>query len=219
MIMSVCKFFLTEGGCRRGAQCHFEHIRLDNQEQSKTSATAIINGFSTEDARKPSTEFSDPVAQVSCRFFKSGTCKYGERCRFRHDETGEEASLHESNFQQARNRGLNQPNQAPLSDTTEPATQVSCRFFNLGGCRSGDSCSFRHDVKDKEEISCQAIETLATVPLADNSGPLAQVKCVYYIRGTCKNGDQCRFQHDVKNTGDKSLDLTPDQVRIRSTKL
>lgn len=46
-------------------------------------------------ATTPTSFFPDPLTEISCRFFKIGRCKNGDKCRFRHDATAEEEKAHE----------------------------------------------------------------------------------------------------------------------------
>ena len=43
----------------------------------------------------PMSAFPDPLAEVSCRYFKRGGCKNGAECRFRHEATSEEEKAHD----------------------------------------------------------------------------------------------------------------------------
>ena len=101
--MPVCKFFSTPGGCGRGAQCYFQHVHPGSQEQlvSPMRPPKIVptyrttNTSATGPAPTPTSSFPDPLAEVSCRFFKIGKCKNGDKCRFRHDATAEEEKVHD----------------------------------------------------------------------------------------------------------------------------
>ncbi len=101
--MPVCKFFSTPGGCGRGAQCYFQHVHLGSQEQldSPMRPRKIVptNRTSNTCATGPPithmSSFPDPLAEISCRFYKFGGCKNGDRCRFRHDATAEEEETHD----------------------------------------------------------------------------------------------------------------------------
>ncbi|KAL9130728.1 MAG: hypothetical protein Q9217_001165 [Psora testacea] len=53
------------------------------------------NTSATGPATTPTSSFPDPLAEVSCRFFKIGKCKNGDNCRFRHDAIAEEEKAHE----------------------------------------------------------------------------------------------------------------------------
>ena len=101
--MPVCKFFSTPGGCRRDAQCYFQHVPLGSQGQldSPMRPPKIVPTYRTTStsaagpATTPTSFFPDPLTDISCRFFKIGRCKNGDKCRFRHDATAEEEKAHE----------------------------------------------------------------------------------------------------------------------------
>ena len=91
--MPVCRFFSSPRGCGRGAQCHYQHILPDTQEQLGSTPHPnlrvapitkandnVRTGFATSSFPRP-----DPLAQIACHFFKIGQCKNGDKCRFRHD--------------------------------------------------------------------------------------------------------------------------------------
>ena len=145
--MPICKFFLTKDGCLRGDKCYFEHAQPGQLGTSQnTAATAkTIDEIPRKSSKTPFADRPDPLAKVSCRFFKLGTCKNADECRFRHDTTSEETNPHESNT-------LKPSAGTPTTDLPDPLAQISCRFYKLGLCKNGDQCRFLHDVKDGEQI-------------------------------------------------------------------
>ena len=108
--MPVCKFFSSPNGCGRGAQCYFKHVQLGSQEQLDSTMRPptlpptyrTTNISPTGPATTPLSAFADPLAEISCRYFKIGGCKNGDKCRFRHDTTGEEEKAHDYIPPQAR---------------------------------------------------------------------------------------------------------------------
>jgi CCCH-type zinc finger len=118
--MPVCKFFSSKSGCVRGDQCYFQHVQPASQQEFGSAITLpyvsrswrTAGHGSTAPSKPPASGFPDPVAGVSCRFFASGACKNGDRCRFRHETTSgeeiphevttEEETVHEIIPQQAR---------------------------------------------------------------------------------------------------------------------
>lgn len=59
-----------------------------------------------------------------CKFFRKGKCKYGDECRFIHNNHVEEK------------------------------TSSACKFFVRGNCKYGDGCRFIHNnlVKEKKDF-------------------------------------------------------------------
>ena len=95
--MPVCKFFSTKSGCARGDKCFFQHVQPATPEQlgSAISPPNLMASWRATDSNPigpPNTllsGFPDPLAKVSCRYFKKGACKNGDRCRFQHNATSE----------------------------------------------------------------------------------------------------------------------------------
>lgn len=107
--MSVCKFFSSKAGCKRGDQCHFPHIQPATQDvvPAISPPTRIPSWRPTDSSvtgsiGTPSFGFSSPMNEVDCRFFNVGSCKYGDSCRFRHNASKQEEISQEAVIQQAR---------------------------------------------------------------------------------------------------------------------
>lgn len=62
-----CKFHGTPGGCRNGVECSFSH--------GDTHASEDVT--SRQKKKKSSSD-------LLCRFFAGGSCKFGDKCRYRH---------------------------------------------------------------------------------------------------------------------------------------
>eukprot|EP00550_Attheya_septentrionalis_P003388 CAMPEP_0198290886 /NCGR_PEP_ID=MMETSP1449-20131203/8588_1 /TAXON_ID=420275 /ORGANISM="Attheya septentrionalis, Strain CCMP2084" /LENGTH=272 /DNA_ID=CAMNT_0043989445 /DNA_START=65 /DNA_END=883 /DNA_ORIENTATION=+ len=56
----MCRFFVTNGTCWNGSECHFSH--------------ELPDGVDPEVAQK----------QIVCPFFQQGNCHFGESCRYSH---------------------------------------------------------------------------------------------------------------------------------------
>ncbi|TMW58513.1 hypothetical protein Poli38472_010072 [Pythium oligandrum] len=71
--------------------------------------------------------------QYPCKFFGTAIgCKYGDECKFIHDESVLEANKAE--------------------DGAKPKVAIPCKFFNTPeGCKNGDDCQFLHE-KEEEEV-------------------------------------------------------------------
>ncbi|KAI9138105.1 hypothetical protein BKA69DRAFT_1177641 [Paraphysoderma sedebokerense] len=69
-----------------------------------------------------------------CKFFASGSCRYGNDCRFSHDNNSQPSYSHSRSF-------------APSSSSTSyRQTPEPCRFFKQGSCRYGNQCRYFHDM-------------------------------------------------------------------------
>ena len=70
---------------------------------NRMSAYKTTTISSAKPTISPMSAFTDPLAEISCRFFKISECKNGDKCRFRHDTRGEEEEAYNCIPPQARN--------------------------------------------------------------------------------------------------------------------
>ena len=141
--MPVCKFFNTKSGCGRGSKCYFQHVQPESQEPLDSTmhppnfmlSWRNPDSNPTAPASTPISSFSNPLAEVSCRYFKIGTCKHGADCRFRHDAISEEETTHDCDPPQPRGDHskptLGQDNRDILNGQKLKATESNAR--RLGG--------------------------------------------------------------------------------------
>ena len=100
----------------------------------------------------------------------------------------------------------------PFGGTTaEQDTRLVCKFFLQGRCNKGDRCRFSHVVpagngnaQNQSTSSFGAGPAPAPTPFGGggssrgggNSGGTRQL-CRFFAQGTCRNGDNCRFSHEL----------------------
>lgn len=129
----------------------------------------------------------------SCPFYtKHGTCRFGDKCLFRHEEIFPHRKFENRNEERKpcqyyakhgtcrfggsccfQHEGI-VPKQTLIIDTKQP--EKVCSFFEKHGtCRFGDRCRFQHEV---------------VVPLQQ---PQA---CRHFNNGKCNLGSKCKFLHD-----------------------
>ena len=114
--MPVCRYFRSETGCLKGDTCHFQHAEPEKYERLKSHRS------------DPSTELQDlmpsliiaddiqtqiptgaySLIKTRCHFFDNGTCKHGDKCRFRHDTINKAVSPDESTTHRADSISLGQ---------------------------------------------------------------------------------------------------------------
>ncbi|KAG8042085.1 hypothetical protein G9C98_000076 [Cotesia typhae] len=71
----VCRYY-KNGLCREGDNCRYLHTSQQSGEQDEmTDVSESNNNTNTTE---------QGASQVPCRFFKWGTCKFGNRCRYGH---------------------------------------------------------------------------------------------------------------------------------------
>lgn len=141
-----------------------------------------------------------------CKFFGMGICREGVNCAYRHDlgeARGTERGQEEKNIEKL------------LTHTTSDSTQFrsQCRYFNLGICRDGDSCAYRHDVseaerryrremapfydKEIEEVE-QGEKSMQGSSFYTVSNPAqSRSQCKFFEMGSCREGLNCAYRHDV----------------------
>ncbi|XP_074292693.1 zinc finger CCCH domain-containing protein 8-like [Silene latifolia] len=116
---------------------------------------------------------------VDCsHYLKTGTCKFGQNCRFNHP------SLRVYQPVANKEKGFEQSN-----GSSGDAGKVECKYQTQGRCKYGDACRNNHSAPkvDEERLKLNFLG----LPLR----PTAQ-ECTFYLRnGSCAYGINCRFHH------------------------
>lgn len=161
-VREACQFYQKAGWCKFGDQCRYAHD------------SSVV-------ARE----------KEPCQFFlKAGWCKWADQCKHSHvfsaSATGQVAP---QSIGQSALQPLGQSSVQPLGQQGSDAqtslsagdfigvdgSPVLCKFFNApGGCRSGESCRFKHTGEPGPAEGCQ----------------------FYQRTGWCKYGDACKYVHD-----------------------
>ncbi|KAK1948237.1 Uncharacterized protein P3T76_000527 [Phytophthora citrophthora] len=99
--------------------------------------------------------------------------------------------------------------------------QRPCRFFARGNCRDGEKCKFSHNankvkmeggdensgVTDKDAVrEADPAQPPETEPATEpkKKKKLRLRKCKFFAQNKCRDGDKCKFSHEVKNTGENA---------------
>lgn len=218
-----CKFFFAHGACRKGASCTFRHDAGGAEE----SSVGLLHGQGgwwdcgdDDNQGRSSAHSQNTFASGSriCRYFSQGNCRQGNACSFRHDTVeqeevdgwGSQATVTEGGWPEG---GVDENRWDPPTPVPTSGSRT-CNHFAQGTCTSGDECLFRHDVTANDEISSQSEpqDTPAEggwVQENDDEGTWLVPwenppprPCLYYARGSCRNGDSCSYHHDkVENDG------------------
>lgn len=117
---------------------------------------------------------------VDCSFYlKTGTCKFGQNCRFNHPS--------ERAFQpvQDQEKGTDE-NNGTIFDTGK----IDCKYFRTpGGCKYGDACRYNHSAQRVEREGPEL--NFLGLPVRPS-----EQECTFYLRtGSCGYGANCRFHH------------------------
>jgi hypothetical protein len=108
--------------------------------ESTSNNNNNIDANAGEVSETTSTEIQQQSDRPLCRYFARGFCRYGENCRFSHDDQLQ---------QNGQGQGPEYQNGAgKLGVLTHPRSPTPCRFFAKGYCRYGDDCKFSHNVNN-----------------------------------------------------------------------
>ncbi|CAD6221273.1 GSCOCG00005122001-RA-CDS [Cotesia congregata] len=117
----VCRYY-KNGLCREGDNCRYRHTSQQSGEQDEmTDVSESNNNTNTSE---------QGASQVPCRFFKWGTCKFGNRCRYGHaSSTSSGMSAVRSDASQDIDSLLSSTSSAAASSLTD-AAHSSSSFSN-----------------------------------------------------------------------------------------
>ncbi|CAH0489345.1 unnamed protein product [Peronospora farinosa] len=120
--------------------------------------------------------------------------------------------------------------------------QRLCHFFARGNCRDGEQCKFSHQKKsdtlkvgaaceDPDAVTMSALRDANPVLPVESSTPVtvlperkkkARVRiCKFYAQNKCRNGDSCKFSHEMKRAGTKgngqnqTLESSPGAIIVQ----
>lgn len=126
------------------------------------------------------------ITPTPCRYYARGSCSRAEACMFAHD--GPDASKSVA-------PGLGTDPKAP------------CQFFARGKC-TRSPCPFAH------ESSPTPAAPTAPLPVAQEPIPASQsqLRCKFFAKGHCRNGDTCRFAHSDSDATDRLA--APDETLL-----
>ena len=127
---TCCKGFKYGCDCRSRGATHCED----------PSCAGIVGGNPPNARIEPSGGPAQPTEVAPCIYFRMGTCKFGDSCRFRHvrDEAASASSPVMCKFDTRcayRGQGC-------------PYRHTPCNFFFKSKCEAGDSCIYSHDMAD-----------------------------------------------------------------------
>ena len=79
------------------------------------------------------------------------------------------------------------------ANPTAPSSGTPCTYFNTPeGCRFGNTCRFSHIPSSQGPNGSQGGNNVSVA-----SGLPSTQPCMFFKQGSCRNGAQCRFSHEM----------------------
>ncbi|KMZ63415.1 Zinc finger CCCH domain-containing protein 37 [Zostera marina] len=238
----ICSFYSKTGICKFGANCIFNHPKdlhsLATGSNTNTSVNDAINVPFFPALLHNTKGLPIRPGEQECSFYlKTGSCKYGARCRFNHQDWNVAAGLTGQTMYQIPGAMHSYASLIPGIDPSLTQTLAvvpavyphrphapPCDYYmKTGACKFGDQCKFHHPVDRSAsityatQISHPAVKlTLAGLPRHEGT-----IICPFYLKtGTCKYDAACKFDHPPpgelmtmpSNEGAISVDLTKTET-------
>ncbi|KAK1938089.1 Uncharacterized protein P3T76_009239 [Phytophthora citrophthora] len=96
-----------------------------------------------------------------------------------------------------------------VHQTKKEPLQRPCRYFAKGKCRDSEKCKFSHEQNPKNAKHKQLKDTSALKEVREPKQTKKKSKCKYFAWNKCRNGDKCKFSHNVKKRGSNAKDHEP----------
>jgi len=144
----------VEGGLEHeeGELPQEEPSNISNENDESTSNNNIDTNTG-EVSEAASVDIQQRSDKPLCRYFARGFCRYGENCRYSHDDQLQQNGQGQGQGQEYQNgvegilsNGNGNNNEVQkFGVLTHPRSSTPCRFFVKGYCRYGDDCKFSHN--------------------------------------------------------------------------
>ncbi|KAJ7568497.1 hypothetical protein O6H91_01G034700 [Diphasiastrum complanatum] len=241
-----CTFYMKTGDCKYGSKCKFNHPKdrllaisaegAEAEENKEVTVRAVSAAAKSVPALKETYDRTAPLnskglplrpGQTDCPFYmKTGSCKYGDSCRFHHPEnhTGipgvPKMTQSHTSLLTPTGAGLlpgvvndfglvGGSLRLPLSGHPYPVRPGApeCAFYmKTGECKFGPTCKFHHPLN-------RFAVKLTAAGLPRREGEPA---CPFYLKtGVCRFESTCKFDHPppgefaAKASVDATKDATP----------
>lgn len=93
-MQAICRFFNTKEGCRFGERCTYLHYSQESafDQEFDASLTPIMSYADVVSMREEPILTAESVNSIpksieTCRFYLSGSCRYGDKCRYSHNNS------------------------------------------------------------------------------------------------------------------------------------
>ncbi|WJX47735.1 hypothetical protein P8452_34393 [Trifolium repens] len=147
-----------------------------------------------------------------CRDFAVGNCRRGSTCHFLHHDNQSYEESRESRHRQDGPRYSN-PRESGDYSLTNRRSNEACINFEMGRCRTGESCRYVHHGKSDgfDKVSAYESSREREVDRRHMDSSFKQggqhypnhksnIPCKYFALGNCLYGKDCRFSHDRQSS-------------------
>lgn len=178
-----CKFFLKKGGCKLGDNCKFLHSEEKNNHailnkpkssrpktknkkanfgisetkpEQNEGLNSTLDSFKKEEVVKKTLkeEEGQNVINKPCyKFTKSGTCPFGDSCKYQHVLKENRKKTFKKKFSKHVDK---------TQDTSE--RPLPCKYFLRGNCKLGNNCQFWHPTEEEACFLKQTKSKTVTIP-------------------------------------------------------
>uniref|UniRef100_A0A804NI48 C3H1-type domain-containing protein n=1 Tax=Zea mays TaxID=4577 RepID=A0A804NI48_MAIZE len=230
--------FESHLGARRFAEVLYQYHQSCMGSHSTVGQSETLYSSITM-AKRPRLESSLPIypqrpGQKDCAFYMStGTCKYGETCKFDHPQWVPEGGvpnwkevLNDEDYYPERPGEPDCPVSISYSSSRICLTHIFIALFPTlqyllsSRCKFKSKCKFNHP---KEMVNALGTRTDNESLIADTtilpvrpSEPVCsgEVDCSFYMKtGSCKYGSICRFNHPDRSVVDIAF-MAPVQATL-----
>ncbi|RIA92569.1 hypothetical protein C1645_764866 [Glomus cerebriforme] len=190
-----------------------EPPNISNESDESTSNNNIDTNTG-EVSETASVEFQQRSDKPLCRFFARGLCRYGENCRYSHDDQLQQNGQEQGQEYQNGIGGIlsngngNNSEVQKFGVLTHPRSSTPCRFFAKGYCRYGDDCKFSHNGNNNNRFQNNGL-VIPNGSIVHHSNPPPHYQQQPY-------GDWNSFPSDGDNNVIKPWDEDPQEPMHQS---
>nr|GEV44980.1 zinc finger CCCH domain-containing protein 43 isoform X1 [Tanacetum cinerariifolium] len=119
----------------------FQNVGLESSQTDCSLHDSSDSGYNGDDSNEDS-NMKHPIQPHAedCSFFiKTGTCKFGPKCKFNHPVS----TKYMDDCEFINGNGVGSPSKIP--------SEVKCKFYSAGVCKYGQFCRFSHPKSEAEK--------------------------------------------------------------------
>ena len=171
------------------------NLKSAPKEESFSSAQLVMKTPENEPERRGADKESTKSTTI-CKFFnRENGCKYGEKCRYRHE------------LSSVTHAGNGDPDVKTRPASKEGKFPGNCNNFATQANLTSDSEKSKGATGGSRDQSCDGVIT-------NKKRQIRRPVCRYFQKsGFCRDGDKCRFLHQANVTkGKKSFRDAPTET-------